>query len=179
MKKVVFLLIVAVVLSGCGYTTGSLLPSHLQTIYIEPFRNKIVLTEEVSSKEYRFRTYRAHLETDITKDVIDRFINDGNLRVVKKEDADLILRGELVDYLRKPVRYGADNEVIEEYRISIVCSVEVEDVGKGGFLWKEARVIGDSSYSLSGNFSTTESSAVKAAVTDTGRRIVNRTIEGW
>ncbi len=86
--------LVFVIISGCGYTTGSLLPAHIKTIHIRPFRNRIELTEELSFDEYRFRSYRVHLETDITKEVIDRFINDGYLKVVEEENADLILTGE-------------------------------------------------------------------------------------
>lgn len=180
MKRSAFLLLlIAAVIAGCGYTTGSLLPSHIKLIYIKPFRNRIELTEELSPEQYRFRTYRPNLETDITKEVIDKFINDGHLKVVEEEEADVILRGELIDYLRHPVRYGADSETVEEYRISIVCSVEFYDVRKDHVIWKEPRIIGDSTYNLSGPFATTENSAVNAAVSDLARRIVNRTIEGW
>lgn len=177
--KFTIVLLAILGISGCGYTTGSLLPTHIKTIYIKPFRNRIELTEELTSAEYRFRTYRANLETDITKEVIDKFINDGNLKVVRENEADVIISGELVDYLREPVRYGADNEIVEEYRISIVCFVRFEDLHEDKIIWEESRIIGDSSQSLSGTFATSESSAVSRAVSDLARRIVNRTIEGW
>ena len=177
--KFILLLLSVSTMAGCGYTTGSLLPTHLKTIYVEPFRNKIELTEELSPEQYRFRTYTPHLETDITKEVIDKFINDGHLKVARKEEADIILSGELIDYLRQPVRYGADNETVEEYRISVVCSVEVKDVNKDLLLWQDSRIIGDSTYNLSGTYSRTESSTISSAVSDLARRIVNRTIEGW
>ncbi len=179
MKKLIFFLLVVVLISGCGYTTGSLLPGHIETICVRPFRNKIELAEELTPEQYRFRTYRTNLETDITKEVIDKFINDGNLRVVEEENADLILNAELIDYLRQPVRYGSDNETVEEYRISIVCSVVVRDISKDTIMWQEGRVIGDSTYNLSGTYAASESSTVQAAVSDLARRILNRTIEGW
>ena len=177
--KLICLLLIAVVVAGCGYTTGSLLPVQIKTICIQPLRNRIELTEELSSEEYRFRGYTPHLETDITKKVIDRFINDGHLKVVEEQEADLILTGELIDYLRHPVRYGSDNETVEEYRISVVCSIKVLDVKKKVPMWQESRVIGDSTYSLSGTYAKSESSAISSAVSDLARRIVNRTIEGW
>lgn len=179
MRKFSFLLMLSLIIAGCGYTTGSLLPGHIKTIHIQPFRNKIELTEELPFDEYRFRTYQAYLETDITKEVIDKFINDGHLKVEGEKNADLILTGELIDYLRTPVRYGDDNETVEEYRISIVCSLKLKDVSKDVIMWQEPRVIGDSTYSLSGSYATSESSCVSAAVSDLARRIVNRTIEGW
>ena len=166
-------------MTGCGYTTGSLLPSHIKQIYIYPFRNRIELTAELTPDQYRFRSYRPNLETDITKEVIDRFINDGHLKVVEEENADIVLKGELIDYLSQPVRYGADNETIEESRVSLVCFVELRDVKKDTLMWREPRIIGDATYNLSGAYASSESSAVSAAVSDLARRIVNRTIEGW
>ena len=179
LHKVTVGLLLAVFVAGCGYTTGSLLPSHIQTIRIEPFRNRIELTDELSFDEYRFRDYTPHLETDITEEVIDRFINDGHLKVVEAESADIILSGELIDYLKTPVRYGSDNETVEEYRISIVCSVAARDVNKDGILWQNSRVIGDATYNVSGTYAASESSTISAAVSDLARRIVNHTIEGW
>ena len=170
---------ITMILSGCGYTAGSLLPTDLKTIYIQPFRNKIELTRQLPSDEYRFRSYRAHLETDITKEVIDKFIFDGHLKVSEPENADLILSGELIDYLRHPVRYGSDNETVEEYRVSIVCSVKLHNQKNNALMWQEPRIIGDSTYSLSGAYAASESSAVSGAVSDLARRVLNRTIEGW
>ena len=40
MKKFSFLLMLAVLIAGCGYTTGSLLPGHIKAIHIQHFRNK-------------------------------------------------------------------------------------------------------------------------------------------
>lgn len=179
MKRIISLLSVLIFIAGCGYTTGSLLPVHLKTIYVEPFRNKIELTDEMSVDQYRFRSYSPHMETDISKEVIDRFINDGNLKVAEEERADIVLTGELIDYLRQPVRYGDDNETVVEYRVSIVCSVKARDIRKDVLLWQDSRVIGDSTYNISGTYATSESSAISSAVSDLARRILNRTIEGW
>lgn len=178
-SKLIFVILLSVIVAGCGYTTGSLLPTHIQTIYVEPFKNRIELTDELTTDEYRFRSYRVHLETDITKEVIRKFINDGHLKVVRKEEADVILSGELVDYLRQPLRYGADNEVVAEYRVSIVCSAQFRDIAKDELIWNEPRIIGDSTYNISGTYSVTESATVASAVSDVARRIVNRAIEGW
>ncbi|MFH1046078.1 MAG: LptE family protein [Candidatus Omnitrophota bacterium] len=177
--KYLVMLFVALGMAGCGYTAGSLLPSDLKTIYLEPFRNKIELTTELTFDEYRFRSYRAQLETDINRELRDRFITDGNLKVVESEKADLILTGELIDYLRVPVRYAADNETVDEYRITIVCSAQLKKTQSDQFLWKEPRIIGDSAHILSGTTANNESVAVEAAVDDLARRIVNHTIEGW
>ena len=66
-------------LSGCGYTTRSMLYGKYNTIYIAPFSNKVDIAQETFS-ENKYRIYRPMLETDITKKVINRYLFDGNLK---------------------------------------------------------------------------------------------------
>ncbi|MCM8766314.1 MAG: LPS assembly lipoprotein LptE [Candidatus Omnitrophica bacterium] len=160
-------------LSSCGYTTRSLLPSSFKTIYIPTFVNKIKF--EDNPPEYK--TYYPGLEIKITNALIDRFVYDGNLRIARDEEADLRLEGELVDYLRQPLRY-AESDVVEEYRISLVVNLSLKDK-EGNLLWKENHFIGDTTYRLTGPLTRTEQEAVNDAVADLARRIVNRTIENW
>ncbi len=91
---VMFCLLTAV-LCGCGYTTRSMLSGKFSTIYINPFLNKVDVTQESYSNN-KYRIYRPMLETDITKKVINRYLFDGNLKPVKEAQADLVLKGELV-----------------------------------------------------------------------------------
>ncbi|MCM8778519.1 MAG: LPS assembly lipoprotein LptE [Candidatus Omnitrophica bacterium] len=160
-------------LGGCGYTTHSVLPSSFKTIYIPTFVNKIKF--EGNLPEYK--TYYPGLEIKITNAIINRFIYDGNLRIARDEEADLRLEGELVDYLKQPLRYSEANE-IEEYRISLIVNLVLKD-REGNLLWKESNFIGDTTYRLSGPFAKAEQRAVDDAVNDLARRVVNRTIENW
>lgn len=164
-------------LFGCGYTTGSLLPSHLKTIYVEDFKNKIDITNEPSD-EGGFRIYRAGVETDITKEIIDQFIFDGHLRIVGKDDADLILSGELIDYYKQPLRYDKFDNV-EEYRIIVTVNMVLRDTVEDRIMWKEDNFIGWDEYRLSGAFASSEDDARKAAIKDLADKIVEKVIEGW
>ncbi len=181
MKKFLLLsalyLLLSTFLLGCGYTTGSLLPPSIKTIYVKTFTNKIDITAEVSETS-RYKTYAPLLEVDITKEIIDRFIYDGNLRVVKKENADLMLTGELIDYNRQALRYDTDDEV-EERRLSLVVSLVLHDLRKDEIMWKEESFIGDSTYFTTGSLAKTEDTALDEAIEDLARRIVERTIEWW
>ncbi|MCM8763721.1 MAG: LPS assembly lipoprotein LptE [Candidatus Omnitrophica bacterium] len=161
------------VFSGCGYTTRSVLPSSFKTIYIPTFVNSIRFDNTGSEH----RTYYPGLEIKITNAVVDRFVYDGNLRVVREENADLKLEGDLVDYLKQPLRYSESDE-IEEYRISLVVNLVLKD-REGNIVWEEKNFIGDTTYRLSGSLAKTEQEAVGDAAEDLARRIVNRTIEHW
>ncbi|MBU0547457.1 MAG: hypothetical protein KJ710_04705, partial [Candidatus Omnitrophica bacterium] len=111
-------LLSTIALPGCGYTTRSMLSGKFSTIYITPFLNKVDVTQEGYSAN-KYRIYRPMLETDITKKVINRYLFDGNLKPVKEAQADLVLKGELVEYRKDPLTYTSDSENITEYRINI------------------------------------------------------------
>ncbi len=164
-------------LAGCGYTTRSQIAGPWRTIYVQPFANKIDITDEKADRQ-RYRTYHPFLESDLTKSVVDRLILDGNLRIVREKDADLVLSGELIDYIRDPVRYDADSEV-EEYRITLVVKISLKDTKKNELLWEEDNFMGDTTYFTTGGLAKTEDSALDSAIADLARRIVERTVEGW
>lgn len=178
-RRRIFLLAVFLILClpGCGYTTGSLLPSNLKTIHVEDFANKIDISAEPSDKD-GYKIYRVGIETDVTKAIIDQFIFDGHLRIVERKDADLVLSGELVDYYKQPLRYDKfDN--IEEYRIIITVNMELKDMADEKVMWKESGFIGYETYTLTGDFATSEDAAREKAVKDLAGKIVEKVIEGW
>jgi hypothetical protein len=163
--------------AGCGYTTRSALSSRYSSIYVDSFTNQIKITEEQSDTRM-YRGYRHGLETEVTRAVIDRFLLDGNLKVAGQADASLILKGDLIDFRKEPLRYDA-NDTVEEYRIIITVNMELEDVREGKVLWRERHFAGESSYRTSGSLAKGEDAAIKDAVSDLARRIVERSIEGW
>ncbi len=166
-----------VTVNGCGYTTRSLITNNFKTIYVTQFANKIDLTRE-SDAANKYKLYRPMLEQDITQAVISRFLLDGNLKPVKAGAADLTLRGELMEYRRDPLRYTSTDEV-EEYRISLVVNLYLQDNKENKLLWEEQYFTGDTTYFTMGQAATTEEAAVSGAITDLARRIVERTIEQW
>ena len=169
-----------VTIMGCGYTTRSMISNKFKTIYITPFVNKIDITKETDAG-YKYRIYRPMLETDITKKVTNKYLFDGNLRPVKTESADLILKGELVEFRRDPLRY-TDNDEVEEYRINILVNLSLWDKKENQLVWQENNFTGDYTYFT--NFTTSgtpksEDVAVNEALDDLARRIVERTVEQW
>ena len=164
-------------LPGCGYTTRSMISSQYKTIYVIPFLNKIDITSEANTgRDYRL--YRPVLETDITRAVIDRFMFDGNLRPAKKENTDLILKGDLIDYRRDVLRYETD-DTPEEYRISLAVDISLWDGKENKLVWEEKGFTGETTYFLTGANAKSENTAITDATADLARRIVERTVENW
>ncbi|HLF19063.1 MAG TPA: LPS assembly lipoprotein LptE [Candidatus Omnitrophota bacterium] len=175
MKKNILtvLTLTAVLIAGCGYTTRSSLPGHLRTIHIAPIDNKIVYTSSTSRE-----VYFPLLEVDARNAIIDRFQFDGNLRFVNEDDADLVLKGSLLNYQRHGLRFS-DDDVAEEYRVQVVVSLEMFDTQKNEMMWQEPRFVGEATFFLSGPEATSEESAVQEAIEDLARRVVERTVENW
>jgi len=176
MRKLSLVVLALLVIAGCGYSTKSLLPPAIKTVYIESFKNAIQ-TQELEYANYR--TYRPLLERDVTAKIIDKFIYDRSLEVVSHaEEADLVLSGELVGYNRDPIRYTTAED-IEEYRLTIFVNMKLYDTAKDELWWEEFDFAGDITYFASGAQATTEATAIDAAIDNLARRIVERTVELW
>ncbi len=176
-----FLLTIA--LTGCGYTTRSMLSGKYNTIYVAPFLNKVDITQETFSAN-KYRIYRPMLETDITKKAIDRYLFDGNLKPAKEAAADLVLKGELIEYRKDPLSYTASTENVTEYRINIFVNLSLWDTQENKLLWQENNFNGNYAYFTADNANSAsiqvpEATAVNNAIEDLARRIVERTVEQW
>ena len=176
LKRLIVLFSVIFFVAGCGYTTRSLLPSEFKTIYVENFVNKIDVTAE-SSDVRMYRGYRPGMEIEVTKAIRDKFLFDGNLKVSDSKDADLILKGDFVDFRNEALRYDRSDNVLE-YRIRLVVNMQMQ-TKDGKVRWAENNFAGEQLYRTTGALSKSETSAIKDAADDLARRVVERTIEEW
>jgi len=166
------------ILSGCGYTTRSMVTNKFKTIYITPFANKIDITKETDTAD-KYKIYKPLLETEITRAVINRFLWDGNLKPAKKESADLVLKGELIEFRRDALRYTQDGNNVEEYRLNLVVNISLWNNREEKIVWEQNGFTGDTTYFTTGPLLKSEEVAIKDALDDLGRRIVERTVEDW
>jgi len=174
MKRMILIGAVLMGLTGCGYTTTSALPPRLKTICIGSFKNSIPYTDAANQS-----VYIPLLEVKARDAVVKRFQFDGNLDIVDSpEEADLVLKGELIEYRRNPLRY-TDHDDVEEYRIQIIMKLALVDTADEEPMWEYSRFIGESTYFLTGTQASTEDAAVAKATVDLARRIVETTIENW
>ena len=142
-----------------------------------PFSNKVDTTSEFSEGR-RFKTYYPLLENKITNAAVDKYLMDGNLRIAKEEDADLVLKGELINYRRETLR-NSSADIPEEYRITLFVHLVLVDNRTKKNLWERQDFAGEVSYFTTGNFAKSESQALDEACQDLARRIVETTVEAW
>jgi hypothetical protein len=165
-------------LSGCGYTTKSLLPPDVKTVFVKTFKNEIDLTKEVTDRS-PYQVYRPGTEQLITDEIINRFIYDGTLRIATENKADLILEGALVDYIRQALRYD-EAENVTEYRVNVVVRFKVKNLHSGEEMLSVDRMVSDASYLTGGKFARSEQAALIEAAQDMARRVVEKVVEsGW
>jgi hypothetical protein len=147
---------------SCGYTAGSLLPKHIERIYIPTFENQ---------------TTRYGVEQDLTTTVIDAFTSDNRLTVVSRSEADAMLRGVIVEYEKGALTFDRA-QTVDEFKIEMTVSVEFEDLREGKVLWKEDEFRAWESYTETGE-ATGESEALKSVVQTLASDMLSRTLEGW
>jgi len=172
-----FLLFALIVFSGCGYTNKSLIAPDAKTIFVEPFKNSIDITQEASTRR-RYVVYKPFLETKLTDAIIDRLVYDGNLRISDRDSADLLLMGEVIDYVRQPVKYSDAKDVLE-YRLNLTVEFKVKDQRRNKIILEQKSLTADISYFVTGKDSQTEDSALDALLEDLARRVASRITHQW
>ena len=161
---------------GCGYSTTSIVPEGVRSIYVDNFRNDIDFTSESIYGE-RLNLYRHRLEADLTRQITERFLFDGALAVASETSSDAILSGGLTNFIEEPLRYDSDDNVIE-YRLRLISDVSLGKRGADEVLWSE-RILAEVTYRTTGAYAKTEDEAIDALTEELARRIVERTVEAW
>jgi len=172
-----FCLLCLGLLSGCGYTTSSVIVEDAKSIHVNNIVNSIPVTDEVTDKRM-YIAYRSGMELTITKDIIDRFVTDGNLSIQAAGNSDLVLDGELIDFRKDALRYDSADNVIE-FRLMITVRLMLLNARTNDIVFDKAIVTGETTYRTTGQFTISESQAIQNAVTDLSIRVVDKIVEGW
>lgn len=158
------LLLAALFLAGCGYSTRGSLPDHIKTVAVPVFKN---------------RTLEPGVETAITSGVVNAFSSGGRVRVVSADQADAVLDGEVVGYSLDGLAFDR-NANVRAYRLRLVLNVEFRDVRRGGLLWRQEGLEETSDFQVEGQVSDTVArgqGAVLQAASEIGRKVVNLAVD--
>ena len=157
-------------LSGCGYTQEAKLPSGIKTIAIPTFKNEIPPQEQFA--------YRPGIEIELTNALIDRFIFDGNLKVVDEDKAEAILEGSIISYEQEGLRFDR-LESVEEYRLFLVVKFKLIDAKTGKVILEEPNFSGRAEFFVSRNPLSNRRISANTATFDLAKSLVNRIVEEW
>ncbi len=164
--KKTWLFIFCFLFSGCGYHlvgTGNTLPEHIKSISIPVFENS---------------SSQPEIHRELTSIILRSFINDGRLKVEKKENADLLMIGALTYYDIRAASFGSE-DLASDIIIEIGVDVEVIDQVKNKvFLNQKLKTQWD--YKSTSDISDTETARLKAlddAYNELGTRLVSLIID--
>lgn len=92
------IMIIIAVITGCGYSSKSLISHNISSIYIPIFDNT---------------TFRRGLEFDLTKAVKNEIMSRTNLRIAEKEIADTILYGQINNVTENVLIQNRRDDIVE------------------------------------------------------------------
>ncbi len=117
-------LVLFALISGCGYTTKSLISRNINSIYIPIFENK---------------TFRKGLEFDLTNAVKNEIMSNTKLRIAKKDSADTILTGKIQKVTESMLSSNVEDNIVEG-RVTIYVDIKLVDRRTGRTLIEEKKV---------------------------------------
>lgn len=124
LNQIACLILIFALISGCGYSTKSLISRKINSIYIPVFDND---------------TFRRGLEFELTKAVKDEIMSKTNLRIVQKDNADTILTGKILKVTEGILTQDITDNIVES-RLTIYVAIKLEDRRTGRVLISESNL---------------------------------------
>lgn len=157
--------------TGCAYTTKNSLPRHVRSIAVPVFANKTYVDE-----------YTRKLEVEVTNATRNAFIQAGELKLAGREDADLILEGEIMRMDREPIRVDRFGDPAE-VQLTVRARINVYDVKEARYIIKDRLVVNNIKRNESGVYNIrrgeNENLGRNQAVEDLGKAIARTVTERW
>jgi len=141
--QALLVLILCLACTSCGYhrqESTVQLPEWVRTIYIAPLKN--------NSNELRLGTW-------ITDELREEFLRDSGLKLVPREEADVILEGRVLSAYTTGLSY-VRYDVAVERRIGVECSVTLTEARTGKEIWQSATIYREEGFYVAKDIMTTE-----------------------
>jgi outer membrane lipopolysaccharide assembly protein LptE/RlpB len=130
-------------LSGCGYHCAERvesLPSWIKTVYVAPLAN---------------RSNELLLGVWITEELRHEFLRGRGLKLVPKDEADVILEGEIVSTSTSGLSYIRYDQAVER-RITAEYSVHLVSRESGKVIWQTSNIWREEEFSVGEDVMQTE-----------------------
>ena len=129
-------------LSGCGYHCAERveLPSWIKTVYVAPWAN---------------RSNELLLGVWITEELRHEFLRGRGLKLVPKDEADVILEGEIVSTDTYGISYIRYDQAVER-RITAECSVHLVHRESGRVIWQTSNIAREEEFLVGKDVMNTE-----------------------
>ena len=158
------LVVLAGALGGCGYSFQGTLPDHIKTVAVPIFVN---------------RTQQPAVDSILTRAVVDAFATNGRLRVVRREEADSILEGEILQYTVGAIAVDPSLNV-QQYRLMVTLNLKMRDVRQNRMLFEQSGLSEQADFLVAGSVAQTiaiEAGALQGAVVQIARTVVSLALD--
>jgi hypothetical protein len=160
----VFITVVTLLLSGCGYKPFPSIREEIKTVHVPTFKNL---------------TYYPDISAIMTDALRREIILDGTFKLVNEENANAILTGEVKDLKRSATIYDEEDNIIGG-SLSIEVTVRFISLPNKKILWKDTFKESESvNYFLAGSLARNEDEITKWVAEKTARRILETITEPW
>lgn len=152
---------VVVSFCSCGiYTFSSSALGDVKTIAIPLFDN---------------RTTESGLRENLTDGLSQAFVKDNTLKVAPEQQADAVLKGTVISYVREAYTYS-QAEVVSQYVCRIGIDAELINRKSGKTMWEEKGLTDWGTYDSA---TETEQDGQNRAIAKLIEDILNKTVKGW
>jgi len=155
-----------IAVAGCEVSTRSSLPAHIRTVEIHVFEN---------------RTMNYSIEGRLTRRIIEAVHKEPSVRVVNR-GGEAILRGEIMEVRRVPVRETAQNRPATT-QLVVTARVSFWDDVTQEFFLEDVAISSNEAGITAGLYDEdrgeTYAAAEAAAIDALAREIVRRTLGMW
>lgn len=167
MKNAAATLLLPLLLGGCmGYTLGPATPNHLRNVHA------------IAVPTFGNTTLVPRIEALVTGTVIKQFQQDGTFRITNEDQADAVLKAEIVSVGRYPARSVRGN-VLATTEFNLAMTVNYKLVGRDGKVLAPGSVAGSTSFFVGSDVATDERQAMPLAAEELARHMVSQLSEGW
>ena len=162
--RYILLLIIVLIITGCGYHNPNVYSGPDKSIYITEWKN---------------RTSNLDLDSQIYRSLTKWFQKSGSISIVrKKPGADLILGGEIISIDLPSLSYGAGN-VTTEVKVKLRVRYLLKEISTNRIILDIPDETWTEDYIVSTNVSTNrdnESEALGIIIEDLSQKIYQRTV---
>lgn len=160
-RQLTYIVVLFALISGCGYTTKSLISRKINSIYIPIFEND---------------TFRRGLEFDLTTAVKDEIMSKTKLRIAKKDNADTILTGKIMKVTEGMLSTNVADNIVES-RVTISVDIKLVDRRTGRTLIEEKGLVRSAEFVV--NRGENIKTATQESLAGLAETIVSQLEEKW
>jgi hypothetical protein len=166
-KKAFPALLLAFLFGSCaGYKLGPAKPAYLNQIH------------SIAVPTFGNTTLSPRIEVLVTSTVVKQFQQDGTFRIATQDQADAILKAEIVAVGRSPARSVRGN-VLSTTEFNLSLSVKYSLVGRDGKALAAGGANGSTSFFVGLDVNTDERQAMPLAAEELAKQLVSQLSEGW